>query len=575
MRHGFRHIGGAVVCSVVAVLLFFPAAPVMAQGFNVQPMMLEAAPRPGQTIELPLRLNNTSPTGDQMIELRLVELTQAPTGSWYVVNPGSGEGPPHDASLLDWVSLEEDSITVPAAGRVETTVNVNVPRDAHGAYFGALIAETPRPADAQGLVVRVRFLIPIIMQTQGRSVRQQVRIDDVMMTYDVDEEDRRDPTTLAKLSITNQGRTYSRVQGRITVDRESNDRWRPVTRIDVPERSIIPGVTFSLGDDLERRLPSGTYRLRGELRVDGRSADILEKVVEFEGDPSIDTLAYDTALVLDPVMVQMNVSPGATRTAVVSIANPGEDAVTVQMAASTPNDLRGVAMGDLRGDAFSAEGWTEIRPSEFTLRPNGQRNVRVISRIPREGLDHSNYYADLILQGRYADGQSAGETRSVAHLVHSGVETAPEGAIERLLIAEGDEPSEHIIQVRFANRGDVHLEPSGEVQVLSGRGSLARARLTAEPGPILPLGRRNFGGKLDFSEVEPGYYALRASLGYGFQLSASEQTLIEVIAEPDENGSMVHRVRVLDDDADIDLPDEEALPELEGAVEETAPEESQ
>lgn len=561
MRHGLRHIGGAVFGAVVAMLLLLPATPVLAQGFNVQPMMMEAAHRPGQTVELPLRLNNTSASSDQTIELRLVELTQTPQGSWYIVNPDSGEGPPHNASLLDWVSLEDDRITVPAAGGVETIVNVNVPRNARGTYFGALIAETPRPADASGLVVRVRFLIPIIVQIQGRAERQQVELEDITLLYDDGEESSLGPTTRAFLHIRNKGRTYSRVRGRLTVERQAGERWRPVTRIELPSRSIIPGVVLELGEDLQRRLPSGTYRLRGELRIDGRRARAIEREIEFTGDPNVDSLAYDVALLMDPEIVRLDVAPGATRTAAVSVQNPGEDPITVRMVASIPEDLRGVAIGDLRGDVYSAEPWTEIRPTEFTVRPGGRRNVRILSRVPQDDVGRANYYADLVLEGRYEDGQSAGVTRSIVHLAHRGVEAEPGAMIERLLVAEGDEPSEHFVQARFVNIGNVHLEPTGDIEVLSGRGTAARARLAAEPGPLLPLGKRSFSAAIDFAGVEPGYYVVRATFGYGFGQSTADQLLIEVVEEADTAGQMVRRVVVLDD-----LPEDEALPELDVAM---------
>ena len=534
-----------------------------AQGFNVQPMMMDAAARAGQVLELPLRINSTSATGGQTVELRLVELTQTPQGNWWIVERDGEQAPPHEASAADWITLASDSLELAAVAATETTVTVRVPRAARGAYFAALLVETPRPPDAAGLIVRVRFLIPIIIQIQGRSVRQQVELDDVTMIYEVDEEDRAAPTTRAHLHIVNRGRTYSRVRGQLTVERQSGERWRPVTRINLAQRSIIPGVTLELGGDLERRLPSGIYRLRGELSVDGRRTRAVEKMIAFEGDPNVDAVAYDTALTLEPEMVQMDVAPGTTRTAAVRIENPGEDAVTVRMAAITPDDLRGVAMGELRGDAYSAEPWTEIQPAEFTIRPGGWRNVRVISRVPREDVARANYYADLLLEGRYADGQNAGVTRSIVHLARRGVEAEPRGMIERILVAEGDAPSEHVVQARFVNIGNVHLEPVGDVQVLSGRGTVARARLAADPGPVLPLGKRSFSGTLDLSQVDPGYYVLRASFGYGFQLSTADQLLMEVIEETDEAGNAVRRVAVLDEDVEIELPEGETLPTLE------------
>ena len=83
------------------------------------------------------------------------------------------------------------------------------------------------------------------------------------------------------MSIANSGQTFSRVRGDLTVERQNGGRWRVVTRVPVKERGIIPGVTLNLGGDLERRLPSGAYRLRADLFVDGRRVAPMQKTIEF------------------------------------------------------------------------------------------------------------------------------------------------------------------------------------------------------------------------------------------------------------------------------------------------------
>src|SRR4029078_13632569 len=128
----------------------------------------------------------------------------------------------------------------------------------------------------------------------------------------------------------NEGRTFSRVRGTLRVDRENKGVWRPVTRVDVSERGVIPGATLELGDDLHRSLPSGKYRLHGELYVDGRRVSPVEKEIDFTGAPDADEVAYDTALLLTPPLVTMDVVPGASRITTLKIENPGETPVNLK-----------------------------------------------------------------------------------------------------------------------------------------------------------------------------------------------------------------------------------------------------
>jgi hypothetical protein len=377
------------------------------------------------------------------------------------------------------------------------------------------------------------------------------------MTYLTEEG--KTPTTTAHLQVTNKGQTFSRVRGKVHVEKQSDDRWRPVTRFDVNELSIIPGVTLELGQDLGRRLPSGTYRLRGELFVDGRRLPPMEKEIAFEGDPNIDALAYDTALILEPAMVEMNVAPGATRTTVVRVENPGTDPVKVQMMSRTPRGLAGVEMGELRGSDLSAEPWTEIRPAEFTIKPGRWQNVRVMSRVPREGVDHPNYYADLVLNGSYVDGQSAGETRSTVHLTNADAPSTKDAMIEQVTLAEGDTPTQFIVQMRVANVGNVHVEPTTRALLLNAQGGLVTNQaLSGEEGALLPLGKRTYSATLDFAGVERGYYALRAMASLQVGYDVTKQLVLQVergeIAGADGEKASVPQVTVVDA-ASVELPE--------------------
>ncbi len=534
---------------LLVLVLFGNLAPVIGQGFMVKPLMIETKPRPGETLEIPLELRNTATDGPRTIDLQVVKLMQSPTGKWRAkeLSNGHKNDPSNMASAHEWITLGQEKVPIAPLQPVKIMVRIETPPEAQGAYSAALVAEPPLSNEGQPLVVRTRFLIPVIIEIQGRTVRQQVKMTDLGLNNRPDE-GRRPATTLTTMHIANNGHTFSRVGGELRVEFQQSGRWRPVVRAEFRERSIIPGASFILPHGLGRRLPSGTYRLRGELYVDGRRVEPMEKVIEFEGDPDVDTLAFDRALELEPGEIELNVSPGATRTTSISVNNPSEDHLKVRADAVMPESLSGVAMGELQGDELSAAGWVQVRPAEFTLRPEGRQNLRVMSRIPREGVGHARYYAELVLNAVYEDGQSAGETTSMLTVVNSEIEAAPEVICEHLSIAnEGG--AKYIVQGRIANVGNVHIVPGAEAEVLGERGStVVSTRLDGESSVMLPLATRRFAGTVDFENVKPGSYILRAHFSDDGRRLANKQILLEV----DEGKDGEKNVRITGDEADAE-----------------------
>jgi len=526
-----------------------------AQGFMVKPMRMDIVAPPGRMIEVPLQIRNTAGSEVRAIDLRLAELSQNAAGGWRLAEGDAADEVVASYSSLAWTTLSQQRAEIAPLEPAEIVLRLQVPANARGAYFAAIVAETPMPEDPTGVFVRVRFVIPVIVEIEGRPVRQQVALDDVVMVY-AEGAEGNPATTTAGLRVTNQGRTFSRVKGRVAVERQSGERWRPVTRFDLRERPIIPGLSLDLGQDLERRLPSGTYRLRGELSVDGRRIAPLEKEIVFEGDPNIDALAYDTALILEPAVIDMSILPGATRTTAIRIQNPGSDPVKVSAASSTPQSLIGVELRNVTGSMLSAAPWTEVVPAEFTIRPGGRQNIRVISRVPKQGVHFPHYYADLTLSGTYADGQSAGETRSMVHLAHAGAESVVGGAVETMSLAEADDPGQFFAQLRFANLGNTHVTPAVRLFLLNAQGGQMRnTPLAGEEGLLLPLAKRTFSGSLDLKNIEPGYYALRGVIDVGDGKRVVGQRVVRV-DEPQGEGAAETMAVTLIDPQSANVPEE-------------------
>lgn len=550
------------VLSAAFLVTMMALRTVEAQGFMVEPMRMDLKAAAGNVFQVPLSIRNTGGESAQAVQVSLVELSQHSNGGW-AWRPVSteAEAVSHQSSLA-WTSIDQSNVEIEPLAPAEVLLRFEPPRNARGAYFAALLVETPIPEGSTGVVVRTRFLIPIIVEIEGRPVRQNVLLEDVSMSYD--QADGRDPTTNTLLRITNAGETLSRVTANVRVERRNGDNWRVVTQFEMRERSIIPGITLDLAQDLERRLPSGEYRLSGEVQVDGRRLPPLLKEISFVGDPTVDVVAYDTELRLTPEMVQMDIVPGATRTTILRIENPGADAVTVDLGAATPRGLLGVRLGDLVGAELSAEPWTKVQPSQFTLRGGASQNVRVVSTIPADAELHANYYADLVLSGTYVDGQGAGNKSSVIHLVNQAMPIARQGLIEAFSLAESA-PDVFAVQVRFVNTGNAHVEPLARAVLTTPQGQTVRsAVLTGAAGMLLPLGQRMFGGEVDFSDVAPGIYGLRLIVDLDDGESIVLQRVLEVSREEVQtaDGVMTPQTRIAVMEGS-DLPEMDLVPDDE------------
>jgi hypothetical protein len=384
---------------------------------SVRPTRVIADVPAGRTARAVLTVTNHHQARAEPIILSLVDLVQRPGGSLRIVREGDRDALAPDrlaASSRDWIELPAERIDIPPDTTREIPVLLRVPADARGTFVSGILIQTEVPEIPEGdgerrAVIRMQygFLVPLITGIEGRPVRQDVRIEGLSLSLEeggeADGEPAGDPTTRATVTVTNAGNSFPSLDGDIQVAARVAGDWRTVTRAALPDQSILPGTTLELEADIGRPLPSGDYRLVGSLSVDGRLMPRFEEIVAFEGDPAVDALSFDSLLTVSPVEVSLEAVPGATRTGVMEVENPGEEPVDITITVETPESLKNVAHGDIRGESYSAAPWSMVRPDRLTLRPGQRRRVRVISSAPREGPERANYYADIRVASAVAD----------------------------------------------------------------------------------------------------------------------------------------------------------------------------
>lgn len=505
---------GAIIFLLSVIGLLAATPPAGAAGFLVKPMNMEFSPRAGEEVSRDLELHNLLPERVQVIDVALLELTQMPEGGWFTLEPGAAGAPAGLSSCVDWLTLSADNAAVQPMSSARITLTLKTPAKARGFYGAALIAKTRPAPDAIGVATIIRFLIPILVNVQGRSVKQHVELSDTGLTF------REASASLpaasqAAMTLTNTGQTMSVVSGRSDVFRYSAESWQRICTIKHEPIKIIPGLTVTRKTDLDRKIPPGRYRMETSAYVDGRRVRPFTKEFDYGGDPGVTTVAADVAFMLESSQIEIEGASGARRRVYVTLQNPTDMPLDVSCEIVQPPALTGVAMGDIKGDDYSCHGWARISPPAFRLRGGGNRRISVQAAYPKTVTVKPYHYALLRITAAYADGRTAGatETLILAHDKKGATMARMHGMGITLGHAGG---SRYAVTAKFGNTGNIHLTPTceGSVTDTTEMKLIKPFELSREYGLVLPLGMPVFGGEIDFTDVAPGTYHLRAIAKY-------------------------------------------------------------
>lgn len=537
----FFNGSGLVWVTAIALAVVLSAGPAFGQ-FIINPMKMNIAARPGRIIKTPLKFSSIDPNQVHTIDLSLVELTQWENGSWRMVEPNATD--PNDpdfgfdmsklSSCLKWISLSRETVELGPLAIDELELSLRVPGGIRGFYAAGIIASLrPRPGMIEGIGVVVQFLVPVLVELQGRPMRHKVEYLDVGLESIASSGDY-PATTLVSVNVANNGGTFSNLKVFTRLRGFSGGHWRQITETEFPGANIMPGVELKLKGNMERPLPPGKYRINGVLYVDGRRAKMFGKEVDFSGHPSVKNIAGDAPLILNPSEVFISTLPGAMRMGVLKVFNGSDETVNVQASLALPRSLINTVFGNVRGDDLDCSQWVKIKPDKFTLRSGAQQSIRISATMPNPVAAHPCYYAVLRLQSTYADGQNAGVTTAYTCVTNSNVEADPVAHIQKMTLAATAEPSKYLVVVRGGNFGSVHFTPKCRIAVTepdTNRSRIKKLLSSNRAGLMLPFEARDFSEILDFSRIPAGSYRVTAALEYAPDVRAEKQMAIRVSGE--------------------------------------------
>jgi hypothetical protein len=531
----YRAVSKVVAFAAIALatVLFAPSGPAQAQGFSVSPIRVEADVPSGRSIDIPFELSNSTDLQAFEMTIRHVDLLQSEDGSWQFEDTEELFDPDRHQSNREWFSNSNQTVTVGPQQSVDVILSASVPRNARGTSLSALLVTSDAQGDTGDAVrLRFQFLVPIILTISGRPARQNIDLlglDMQLLQPNAAFGPGGSARAQALMNVTNMGETYSRVSGNVRVERDEGGNWRLVTNAEIQDRGIIPGSDLFLEAELGRSLPSGNYRLTGNLQVDGRQLPRMSTEVVFEGDPELDSIAYDTSILIDPEVIDVEVRPGASRSQAIKLTNPSDETVQVLLTPEIPTELENVAIGDLLGTDLSAASWVEVSPASVTLRPNSSRNVRLSARLPDGAPNHPYYYANIVAESSYPDGQTAGTTRAKVVLDRDSAVATQNVVLERLSYAAVDAQGEHVLRARVVNAGNAHTVLRPSAQLISVEGNRITT-ITMDGGGdlMLPFSVWDYAGVFDIGGLDDGDYILRASFDYSGNNRATQDLNVAI-----------------------------------------------
>ena len=536
--------GRAGLAWIVAfgVALIASAGPALGQ-FNVQPMKVDLQVRPGKRIVTTIDIQSLDAAQEHIIDLNLVDLTQdEESAGWKIIEPNSGYDLSTLRSCKDALSLSPTTVTVGPHQRQPVEITLRVPPGSRGFSCAGIVASVRPRAGATDVSFVLRFMVPVLVEIQGRAARNKMQINDLSMEFQ--KASAKGPaTTLLTMNVENIGTTFPRCRPVARIWSWSGGHWRVITTTAFQDKSVdvgvIPGVKVGIETDLRKALPRGKYKVAGVLYVDGMRIKRVEKIFDFAGDPSVTTVAADTALDLYPGELMIDNVPGGTRTTVMKVVNGSNETVNIQTTLALPRDVGSKGMGTIKGADMDCTPWVKIVPEKFTLEGEGDlQNVRVITKMPATATMFPSYYTNLDFWAFYPDGQSAGKTTGTICVRNTKTKTEPSANALKLTPVPASE-SKYQIVASFENNGIIDFDArkcKAAVTTLLSPIPRASAILTNTATDVtrdrmLPFEQRSFNGAIDFATLDAGEYRLSAALEYAPGKWASKQISIQVTIE--------------------------------------------
>jgi hypothetical protein len=213
------------------------------------------------------------------------------------------------------------------------------------------------------------------------------------------------------------------------------------------------------------------------------------------------------SLSVSPYLLEFEVPGGGVRTFTMTLYNEGNGPAEVKAyTRSLHLSLTGEPQpGDGMEGIFSCAPWISLRPSHFTIQPNGKEKVAGILEVPRG--QRGGRYASILFETvpKEVKGGLRISTRLGVVVMMTILRTLrKKGEIVNFSSSPVEEGMS--LKAIFCNTGNVHLKATSTVVIMDSEGKVVdRVNLQGGTGTVLPLEKREFSGRWTRrSKMSPG-----------------------------------------------------------------------
>ena len=204
--------------------------------------------------------------------------------------------------------------------------------------------------------------------------------------------------------------------------------------------------------------------------------------------------AADVTVAISPSLLEFAVDQGASFAQTITVSNEGADPAAISVQVSPYGQAP---------EHLSATDWFLASPDKFELEPGTTKDVNVYIQVPAE-VEPGGRYATVFFRtsalsagsslSRFVGGTGVGaQIGSVFLLTVRGPDLKLEGELTKVVpVVVG--PSRIGSRVEITNTGNVHLVPSGEVELKDAEGNVVGRFALPETTALLPGETKSFDG---------------------------------------------------------------------------------
>jgi hypothetical protein len=527
----------SVVWVVVLALLLVSVGSDCADGagkgpsLQIDPLLIERKAAAGSQLKYEINVENLDPLESVTLEASVVDIEESERGAYVLAPAGTTS-----YSIARWTSVSPTRFTIPPGGLQRIEVTVSVPRGTAGGRYGAVAVTTvPERTDAAAgafaaSTFTFRMASFIELEISGSTPRLEAYAESFEVTlsgqYPEYRERMGEDALVFTVVVKNESNVHVITKGNLTI---STADGRTVARYPLGggRGVVLPDATVGLRSVIRSTLPPGEYTARAVIDYGARRPIVASTTFAVEEGAVVTNEAQGASLQrfsVSPVQIDMTLRPGAMRSAVVEVANRGEDelVLTGQVLPLAYDELGNLLPSEDRAGGLD---WVTISPQEIRVRPGLSTRVRLTAQAPRDA--NGGYYADIVFSAQGSTQQTESGSSLFVFVGESDATVAKRGTAQLTTVAI--EEAGLSADVRFLNEGNVHMSLSGELflirrypQIEAEDGQIIRAReeqvasvaLDTSENPVLPQTQRLLRFMMPV-ELEDGEYELAVRVDYG------------------------------------------------------------